>query len=86
MASPFWIALMVIVVTALICDSVVKIIRAAKSPGGKTRERLEDLEEEVHDLRAELDDARGRIEVLEKIVTDQKFDLGRQIDDLASNE
>lgn len=85
MASSLWIMIMVIVVTAIVCDSVVKIVRTAKSGGGKANERIEDLEEEVHFLKGELDDARGRIEVLEKIVTDQKFDLGRQIDDLASN-
>ena len=43
MASSLWIMIMVIVVTAIICDSVVKIVRAAKSGGGKMTERIEDL-------------------------------------------
>lgn len=34
------------------------------------------------DLEAELDDLRGRIEVLEKIVTDEKYQLHRQISEL----
>ena len=46
---------------------------------------MEDLEEQVHDLEGDLQDARHRIEVLEKIVTSQKYDLGREIDDLPSN-
>ena len=40
--------------------------------------------EQVHDLENDLQDARHRIEVLEKIVTDQKYDLSREINDLAS--
>lgn len=34
------------------------------------------------DLAAELDALRGRIEVLEKIVTDEKYELHRKISEL----
>ena len=44
---------------------------------------------EDDDVRSKLDDLEGRIEVLERIVTDSKYDLNRQLneleDDAASN-
>ena len=86
MAASFWAVIGVICVVAILTDGVVKIVKAAKSGGGKYRDRVEDLEDMVHDLSEELKEARGRIEVLEKIVTDQKYDLGREIDDLASKQ
>ena len=82
MASSFWIFLGIVIVVGIISDTVVKIIKAAKSGGGKFGVRVEDLEEVVNDLEQDLGDARQRIEVLEKIVTDQKYDLGREIDGL----
>ncbi len=39
---------------------------------------------DVSALEEDLEDARHRIAVLEKIVTDNQFDLGKQIDDLAT--
>ncbi|MBT4160866.1 MAG: hypothetical protein HOC70_06860 [Gammaproteobacteria bacterium] len=84
MASSFWLAVSIICVTGLVTNGIVQIVRVARSGGGKLADRAADLDEQMHDLRAEIEEARQRIEVLEKIVTDQKFDLGRQIDDLAS--
>lgn len=86
MASTFWVVIGLIAVSAIVVDGIVKIIRTTKSGDGKFAERVQDLEEEIHDLRGELTEVRQRIEVLEKIVTDPKSDLSRQIDDLASNE
>lgn len=83
MASPMWVAIGAIAICAIIGKTLVKIITASNS-GGKFSTRVDDLEEQVNDLADELTDARQRIEVLEKIVTDQKYDLGRQIDDLAA--
>lgn len=40
----------------------------------------------VEDLDEDLNGARKRIEVLETIVTDQKYDLSLRIDDLAAGE
>lgn len=84
MASSMWIAIGVIAVAAITGRTIVAIIKASNA-GGKFKPRMEDLEEQVHDLESDLQDARHRIEVLEKIVTDQKYDLGREIDDLASS-
>ena len=83
MASPMWVAIGAIAICAIIGRTVVKIISASKS-SGKFSTRADDLEEQVNDLAHDLTDARQRIEVLEKIVTNQKYDLGREIDDLAA--
>jgi predicted nucleic acid-binding Zn-ribbon protein len=84
MASSMWIAIAVIAVVSIIGRTVVAIIKASNS-GGQFKPRMEDLEEQVHDLENDLQDARHRVEVLEKIVTSQKYDLGREIDELQSN-
>lgn len=86
MASGFWITLGIVIAVAIVTDGVVRIIKAAKAPGGKFRERIDDMDEVIHDLEQELGDARQRIEVLEKIVTDQRFDLDREIDGLREAE
>ena len=61
-----------------------KIIKAAKSGGKVGNQKLVDLEADLESIEADLDDARQRIVVLEKIVTDEKYDLGKKIDDLAN--
>jgi hypothetical protein len=79
-----WIAIAVIAVVSITGRTVVAIIKASNA-SGQFKPRMEDLEEQVHDLKGDLQDARHRVEVLEKIVTSQKYDLGREIDDLHSN-
>ena len=41
MVDKFFIALAIVVVMWVIGDSIVRIIRASKSPGGKVKERIE---------------------------------------------
>lgn len=79
-SSMFWIAIAAIAICAIVAGVVLDII---KNGGGKFRDRVNDLEDQVSDLEADLQSARQRIEVLEKIVTDGKYDLKQQIDDLA---
>ena len=43
MASTFWMGITAIVVVAIISDTIVKIIKAAKSGGDKYAERVQDL-------------------------------------------
>ena len=81
--TTFWVAIAVIAVAAILGNTVLEIIKASGS-GGKFKPRIEGLEAQVHDLESDLLDARHRVEVLEKIVTSQKYDLGREIDDLRS--
>ncbi len=83
MGSSFWLVVGCVIVVAVIGDTIVKIIKASKS-GSKHQGRIDDLEEQLQDVEADLQDARSRIEVLEKIVTDEKYDLKREIDDLAN--
>ena len=87
MPSSFWGGLFLIIVVSIIADSVVKIIRASKSSGGPkdVRSKLEALEQDVATVEQDLEDAQERIVVLEKIVTDDKNNLRREIDDLAKN-
>ena len=81
--TTFWVAIAVIAVVAIVGNTVLEIIKASGS-GSKFKPRIEGLEEQVHDLESDLLDAQHRVEVLEKIVTSQKYDLGREIDELRS--
>ena len=84
MGSAFWVVVGLVSVVAIVTNGVVSIIKAAKSAGGKSPQRMVELEQAVEVLKQHHGDTRQRIEVLEKIVTDQKYDLGREIDGLAS--
>ena len=84
MGSSFWVVAGIIAVCAIITNGVGSIIKAAKSGGGKdANKKFGNLEADLAKVEQDLDDARQRIEVLEKIVTDEKYDLGKKIDDLA---
>lgn len=83
--SSFWLFLAIIIVVAIVSNAAVKIIKTSRMGDTKeSRQRVKDLEIDVSALEEELEDARHRIAVLEKIVTDNRFDLGKQIDDLAT--
>jgi hypothetical protein len=82
MSSGLWIMVGIIAVCAIVTDGVVKIIKASKSKGGS--KVVADIEADLAALEQDVEDQRQRIEVLEKIVTDGKYDLGKQIDDLAN--
>ncbi len=70
-----------------ICEGIARIVRVARTTGGskQAQQRVEDLEADMEALEQDLEDARKRIEVLEQIVTDEKYNLNKAIDDLASN-
>lgn len=77
MAS-MWTSIAIIAVVAIIAKSVVAITRGRS--GGKLNG---ELKADIQRLENDLDDAMERIIVLEKIVTDGKYSLRREIDDLA---
>lgn len=83
--STFWIFLTVIVGLSVIGDFVVKIVKASKAKRGskETAETIKDLESVIAGIEADLEDARARIEVLETIVTDDRYQLNKDINDLA---
>jgi|TARA_Y100000310_G_C20688037_1_gene820354 uncharacterized protein YlxW (UPF0749 family) len=74
-----------VVILAVVSSGVVNIIKASKAPGGTKgdRSRIEDLEADVVNLETETEDLRSRVEVLEKIVTDDKYQLNKEFKDLA---
>ncbi|MBQ75631.1 MAG: hypothetical protein CMQ20_11515 [Gammaproteobacteria bacterium] len=83
MASNFWVVFALVATCAIITDGVVKIIKASKSGNSKEgAQKIEELEADFESLEADLDDAKNRIEVLEKIVTEEKYNLGKKIDEL----
>ena len=80
----FLIILGSVILFAVLMDGVVKIIHAAKAPGGKKQNaRFGDIDSTVAELEEEIDDLRERIQVLEKIITDEKHQLDREIRNLA---
>lgn len=83
MGSSFWLFVGCVILVPVICDAIVKIYKASKS-SPEHQGRINDLEEQLQDAEADLEDALVRIEVLEKIVTDEKYDLKREIDGLAN--
>lgn len=64
-----------------ICEGVVRIIKASNGGGGK---EVKALKAQVNDVEDELMDARKRIEVLESIVTDDRHQLSKRIDELGT--
>lgn len=81
----FWPFIAAIAIISIISNMVVQIVKMNKVGGSKgANERMDGLEEDIAQLEADLQDARERIVVLEKIVTDDKQNLSRQIDDLAN--
>jgi hypothetical protein len=73
-----WTSIALIAVVAIISNAVVSIVRGRS--GGKKNRAFKD---DITRLENDLDDALERIIVLEKIVTDGKHSLRREIDDLA---
>lgn len=64
-------------------DAIVRIIKASKGSGaGPLAQKVTDLETDLAAVEQDLEDARERIVVLEKIVTDGSHDLKRKFDDL----
>lgn len=74
-----------IIIIAVLFAGVVNIIKASKMPSGskKQRSRLEDLQADLENLETESEELRCRVEVLEKIVTDDKYQLNKDLRNLA---
>jgi hypothetical protein len=76
--SSMWASIALIAIVAIICKAVVSI-----TSGRGNRRHTKGLEQDIVTLENDLEDAVQRIIVLEKIVTDGKHTLRREIDDLA---
>ncbi|WP_158770807.1 hypothetical protein [Paraglaciecola sp. L1A13] len=70
-----------VAIVAIICWAIVELTNGskAKKKNKVTLQQDAELAQQVADLKA-------RIETLEKIVTDEKYDLHRQFDDLKKDK
>ncbi len=67
-----------IAIIAIICWAIVSIVRSGKD-SGKVKEKIA---QENDGLRAEIDGLKDRIATLEAIVTDEKYSLKREFENL----
>lgn len=66
-----------IAIVAIICWAIVELTQGSKS------KKKDKADSQLNDeLRQQVADLKARIETLEKIVTDEKYDLNRQFDNL----
>ena len=66
-----------IAIVAIICWAIVELTQGSKSKKkSKVDNQLND------ELKQQVADLKTRVETLEKIVTDEKYDLNRQFDNL----
>ncbi|MEP1871278.1 MAG: hypothetical protein ABJJ44_17250 [Paraglaciecola sp.] len=73
-----------IAIVALVCWAIVELVNG---PKGKKKYKTTVRQAEVtNELQQEIATMRERIETLEKIVTDEKYDLNRQFDDLKKDK
>ena len=81
----FWVTVLVLGIIAISFEGIIRIIKASKAASGskKLLVRIGELETDLSENEQMLEDAVSRIEVLERIVTDDKYSLGKKIDDLA---
>ena len=73
-----------IVIVAIVCWAIVELVN-----GSKNKKKDKKDAEQVNlasDVERQLAAMRERIETLEKIVTDEKYDLNRQFDDLKKDK
>lgn len=71
-----------IAIIAIICWAIVSIVRSGKDTGKKSKKH----EDENQQLRAEIDSLKERIATLEAIVTDEKYTLKREFENLKRND
>jgi phage shock protein B len=70
-----------IAIVALVCWAIVELVN-----GPKSKKKDANQINTTNDLEREVKAMRERIETLEKIVTDEKYDLNSQFDDLKKDK
>ena len=75
-SGPFLVA-----IVAIICWAVVEVVN-----GKKKKRKDGDLEQQVATMSQQMSKMQERIEVLEKIVTDEQYDLKKQFRDLENDK
>ena len=73
-----------IAIVALVCWAIVELVNG---PKGKKKDKKDTAQvNQTQDLVRKVEAMRERIETLEKIVTDEKYDLNRQFDNLKKDK
>ena len=70
-----------IAIVALVCWAIVELVN-----GPKSKKKDANQINTTNDLEREVKTMRERIETLEKIVTDEKYDLNSQFNDLKKDK
>lgn len=70
-----------IAIVAIIAWMIVSIVEASK----KGQKKQQETQQERNDSRQEIAELKARIEVLEKIVTDDKYTLNQEFANLKKN-
>jgi hypothetical protein len=73
-----------IAIVALVCWAIVELVNGPK--GKKKDKKGTDQINQANSLERDVAVMRERIEILEKIVTDKKYDINRQFDDLKKDK
>lgn len=71
-----------IAIIALICWAIVSITNGSKKSGKMNKQQALDNDE----LRNEIASMKERIATLEAIVTDEKYNLNKEFDNLSKND
>ena len=70
-----------IAIVAIICWAIVELTN-----GAKTKKKSKVSQQKETELEQQVTELKERVETLEKIVTDEKYDLNRQFDDLKKDK
>lgn len=71
-----------IIIIAIICSMVVSIVKIVKKSNGSSKSLNAQLEGYEQSVEQKLNSLQARIEVLEKIVTDEKYSLNKAFSEL----
>lgn len=71
-----------IIIVAIVCSMIVSLVGIFKKSDQKNKLTKEQMSEYESKLEGKLNAMQERIEVLEKIVTDEKYNLNKAFSDL----
>jgi predicted PurR-regulated permease PerM len=71
-----------IIIIAIICSMVVSIVKIVKKSNSSSKSVNAQLEGYEHSMEQKINSLQARIEVLEKIVTDEKYSLNKAFSEL----
>jgi phage shock protein B len=71
-----------IIIIAIICSAIVSIIKTYKKSDQSNKLSKDHMRQYESHIEQKLDAMQERIEVLEKIVTDEKYNLNKAFSDL----